>query len=316
MNRLFYGAAGLLLALSLTAMIPNASCSLKKFNQTAACPKGCDSTGDIECPKFGNGKRKAFDEMSVEEVQNLKIEEMQKYVHNMSDKFWGTGQKFLSFKKIKDLPCKQLKVYAHYVHNLVTKRLENLIKEGHKIFGSKLKEKKISRDDLMKEMELKAVKNQKLISREDWEKAYKKLPNTPKYNNTGLSPGKVFRLAKTFHTIISEENYAALKESNADHLSSIAMEARLEAIRQSKTAAGEYFKSHQDELKELYSHLHKHGEMNMKAYDGNGNEMKMENGETMRKPQHLAHKCKHFCASCCDNGCSEKACRDGRDLVG
>jgi len=303
MNRLFYGAAGLLLALSLTALIPNISCT---------------SRNGETCDDFGKGKAKEFDEMSVDDVQDLSTKEMENYVLKMSEKFWGTGQKFLNKSQIEALKCKQLKVYAHYVHNVVTKRLEHLIKEGHSVFGSKLKEKKISREEWMNEMELNisVTQNKNLVSREDWEKAYKKLPDTPKYSNTGLSPGKNKRLASTFKTIISEENYAALKESNADHLSSIAMEARLEAIRQSKTAAGEYFKSHQDELKELYSHLHKHGEMNMKAYDGNGNEMKMENGETMRKPQHLAHKCKHFCASCCDNGCSEEACNTGRDMVG
>jgi len=289
MNRLSYGAAGLLLALSLTSMISQASCD--------------------ECQFFGNATLKAFDHMDSRDVQGLSEADMKSFVVNAPIKFFNHTT-FLTVNQTNALSCQQLKVYAHYIHTMLTKRTKRLMDHitgkglGHKTVSdiqTELRDK--LRNDFVDNWKGKNVSGIVLSSREDWDQVYEKIPDTAKYKQTGTSPGTVERLYDAFKVAnLSEGVYEELKKSSADHLSSIAMEARLEAIRQSKTAAGEFFKNHQDEVEELYNRLHAHGALQMKEHVGGKNFRSVE----------AVHKCHHFCANCCDEQrvCTKDHCKE------
>jgi len=194
-------------------------------------------------------------------------------------------------------------VYAHYIHTMLTKRathmLNHVIKDGTVKLSLAAMKKKL--EDEQRKNFTDAFKSN-FKTREEWDKVYETIPDTAKYQQTGLNPGKVERLYDTFDIAkiegLDKEKYEALKDASADHLSSIAMEARLEAIRQSKTAAGEFFKTHQDEVDQLYKTLHAHGAMQIKEKVGDNEFRTVE----------AVHKCHHFCASCCEK---QKACTDG-----
>jgi len=85
-------------------------------------------------------------------------------------------------------------------------------------------------------------------SKEKWDEVYKSLPNIQKYFANGLSPISKHRLAKALK--IQDDNYDKKKSTSAMHIDHIAVQARLEAIQHSHTAAGEYFADHNDWIKQ------------------------------------------------------------------
>jgi len=85
-------------------------------------------------------------------------------------------------------------------------------------------------------------------SKEKWDEVYKSLPNIQKYFANGLSPISKHRLAKALK--IEDANYDKKKSTSAMHIDHIAVQARLEAIQHSHTAAGEYFADHNDWIKQ------------------------------------------------------------------
>lgn len=95
-------------------------------------------------------------------------------------------------------------------------------------------------------------------TKEKWDQVYKSLPNIQKYFANGLSPISKHRLAKALK--ISDSDYAKKKSTSAMHIDHIAVQARLEAIQHSHTAAGEYFADHNDWIKQELEKLNKaHG---------------------------------------------------------
>jgi len=308
MNRLSYGAIGLLLALSLTAMIPNANCDNAHNDDKEECTFG---TGTLN--------KREWDHMTRDEVLALSEDQMKEFVIATAKSMFGSGRTFLPDDMVGKLEsCKQLKVYAHYVHNAANRRLNKMLESGlHK--NTKLINKMKEFQDKMKDHTNIMSEKTGIKSREDWNKIYGTNPETEKYSRTGLSPGVKQSLYSKFSSV-DRDAYNTLKTSSADHLSSIAMEARLEAIRQSKTAAGEYFKDHQNELDALYSELHKHNAIGKEVMmkDDKGNDMPDKHGMDGMTHDSLVHKCKHFCASCCEKQgvCNKDKCDESKNKVG
>lgn len=83
-------------------------------------------------------------------------------------------------------------------------------------------------------------------SKEKWDDAYTALPEIKKYFASGLNPQSKKRLSKDFKVLDSHQDYNMKKKHSQIHIDHIAVQARLEAIKHSHTAAGKYFATHEN----------------------------------------------------------------------
>lgn len=104
------------------------------------------------------------------------------------------------------------------------------------------------------EHELNQHVHTKTWDHDKWNEVYKALPGTSKYHHTGLNPTAKQHLSKALK-IVDQDGYNDKKHDSEVTIATRAFNAKIEALSQSTTSAGDYFNSHKEAVDELIEHF-------------------------------------------------------------
>jgi len=164
------------------------------------------------------------------------------------------GENLDEFKSRSQLRYEAARLF-HYIARLRDMYMDNFdVLKDHPKFSMLLKyvgryEELASKEKPIPEkMSVEEANKHSLVdwSRKKWDETYASLPEIKKYFASGLNPTTKPRLNKNFKILDDHKDYNMKKKMSQKHIDHIAIQARLEAIKHSHTAAGKYFATHEN----------------------------------------------------------------------